>query len=184
MGRSGRGTATAERRTCEENDNDRPHTVHHVPMRAVVQRVGMASVSVGGREVGRCGPGLLLLVGIHRDDELADALSLADRALGMRIFSDPQGRMNLAIRDFPQPEGGFELEILAVSNFTVYGDAKGRRPSFALSAPYERARGLFDAFVAELRRLGASVQTGEFGADMRVSLVNDGPVTLVVDTRP
>ncbi len=111
-----------------------------------------------------------------------DARQLADRVLGMRIFNDPQGKMNLAIRDFPQPEGGFELEILAVSNFTVYGDAKSRRPGFTASAPFEPGRALFDRFVSELRGLGASVQTGEFGADMRVSLVNDGPVTLVVDT--
>lgn len=142
----------------------------------------MASVSVGGREVGRCGPGLLLLVGVHREDAEVDARQLADRVLGMRIFNDPQGKMNLAIRDFPQPEGGFELEILAVSNFTVYGDAKSRRPGFTASAPFEPGRALFDRFVSELRGLGASVQTGEFGADMRVSLVNDGPVTLVVDT--
>ncbi len=151
-------------------------------MRAIVQRVGMASVSVGGREVGRCGPGLLLLVGVHRDDTEADARKLADRILGTRIFNDPQGKMNLAIRDFPQPEGGYELEVLAVSNFTVYGDPKSRRPSFTLSAGYEQGRALFDRFVFELRSLGASVQTGEFGADMRVSLVNDGPVTLVVES--
>ena len=101
--------------------------------------------------------------------------------MGMRIFNDEAGKMNLAIRDFPDSKGGFELEILAVSNFTVYGDAKNRRPSFTLSAPYETARELFDRFVAELRLFGVAVQTGEFGADMRVSLVNDGPVTLVVD---
>ena len=141
----------------------------------------MASVSVGGREVGRCGPGLLLLVGIHRDDTPEAATKLADRVLGMRIFNDAAGKMNLAIRDFPDARGGFELEILAVSNFTVYGDAKNRRPGFGLSAPYATAQNLFDRFVAELRRLGLAVQTGEFGAEMRVSLVNDGPVTLVVD---
>ena len=141
----------------------------------------MASVRVGGREVGRCGPGLLLLVGVHRDDTEANATKLADRVLGLRIFNDPEGKMNLAIRDFPLPEGGFELEILAVSNFTVYGDAKGRRPSFTASAPFETGRDLFDRFMAELRIQGAAAQNGEFGADMRVSLVNDGPVTLVVD---
>ena len=144
----------------------------------------MASVSVGGREVGRCGPGLLLLVGIHCDDTEAEAKLLADRVLGLRIFKDPQGKMNLAIRDFPQLAGGFELEILAVSNFTVYGDAKSRRPSFTASAPFEAGRTLFDRFVREVRHLGGAIQTGEFGADMRVSLVNDGPVTLVVDVGP
>ncbi len=141
----------------------------------------MASVSVGGREIGRCGPGLLLLVGIHRDDTEAQAKLLADRVLGMRIFNDPEGKMNLSIRDFPQPEGGFELEILAVSNFTVYGDAKSRRPSFTASAGYEAGKALFDRFVREVQALGGTIQTGEFGADMRVSLVNDGPVTLTVD---
>ena len=141
----------------------------------------MASVSVEAREVGRCGPGLLLLVGVHRDDTDAEAARLADRVLGMRIFNDPAGKMNLAFRDFPDARGGFELEILAVSNFTVYGDASSRRPGFGASAAYEPARALFDRFVAALRERGAFVATGEFGADMRVSLVNDGPVTLVVD---
>lgn len=141
----------------------------------------MASVSVEGREIGRCGPGLLVLVGVHRDDTEVQAKLLADRLLGLRIFSDPQGKMNLAIRDFPLPQGGFDLEILAVSNFTVYGDAKSRRPSFTASAGFELGKSLFDAFVGEVRALGGAVQTGEFGADMRVSLVNDGPVTLVVD---
>ncbi|RYG25031.1 D-tyrosyl-tRNA(Tyr) deacylase [bacterium] len=153
-------------------------------MRAVVQRVGMASVSVGGLEVGRCGPGLLLLVGIHRDDTEAEAKLLADRVMGLRIFNDPQGKMNLSIRDFPQPEGGFELEVLAVSNFTVYGDAKSRRPSFIASAGFDAGRALFDRFVQEVRNLGGAIQTGEFGADMRVSLVNDGPVTLILDVGP
>ena len=148
-----------------------------------MQRVAMASVSVGGVEVGRCGPGLLLLVGVHRDDTEEDAAKLADRVLGMRIFNDPAGKMNLALRDFPDARGGFELELLAVSNFTVYGDSRGRRPSFTSSAPFEQGRALFERFLEEARRSGASVQSGEFGADMRVSLVNDGPVTLVVDTR-
>ena len=106
---------------------------------------------------------------------------MADRIVGMRIFNDAAGKMNLSIRDFPDGRGGFELEVLAVSNFTVYGDARNRRPGFSLSAPYEAARSLFDLFVGELRSLGVAVQTGEFGAEMRVSLVNDGPVTLVVD---
>lgn len=153
-------------------------------MRAIVQRVGMASVTVDGREVGRCGPGLLLLVGVHREDTEAEAAQLADKVLGLRIFNDPQGKMNLAIRDFPDAKIGFELEILAVSNFTVYGDAKSRRPGFTESAGFEKGKALFERFVGELRRLGASVQTGVFGADMRVSLVNDGPVTLVLDVVP
>lgn len=166
------------RRKSNGGVRERPHTLS---VRAVVQRVGMASVSVGGQELGRCGPGLLLLVGVHRDDTEATTAKLADRILGMRIFSDPQGKMNLSIRDFVRADGGFELEILAVSNFTVYGDAKSRRPGFTESAGYEKGQALFEAFVAQLRARGASVQTGRFGAEMRVSLVNDGPVTLVVD---
>ena len=143
--------------------------------------MAMASVTVGGREVGRCGPGLLLLVGVHRDDEKDNARKLAEKVMGLRIFNDEAGKMNLAIRDFPDGRGGYELEILAVSNFTVYGEAKGRRPAFTLSAPYGTARERFEEFASELRLLGVSTQTGEFGADMRVSLVNDGPVTLVLD---
>jgi D-tyrosyl-tRNA(Tyr) deacylase len=151
-------------------------------MRAIVQRVSMASVRVDGREVGRCGRGLLLLVGVHKEDTPAQAEKLADKVAGLRIFNDAEGKMNLAIRDYPLPNAGFELDVLAISNFTVYGDAaKNRRPSFIESAPFELGRTLFDAFVLALRKMDVSVQTGEFGAHMDVSLVNDGPVTLVLD---
>lgn len=145
----------------------------------------MASVRVGGQEVGRCGPGLLLLVGIHKGDTEETAKKLAQKVSTLRIFNDPEGKMNLSMFDFPMvgaPQPGFEHSVLAVSNFTVYGDAsKSRRPSFTESAGYEQGRALFDRFVFELRATSIEVQTGEFGADMQVSLVNDGPVTLVVD---
>ncbi len=148
-------------------------------MRAVVQRVAMANVLVDGREVGRCGPGLLLLVGVHCDDGEADAARLAAKVARLRVFPDAAGRMNESLLDAPG-----ERDTLAVSNFTVLGDAsRGHRPSFAASADYESARLLFDRFVSALRAEAVAVATGVFGADMRVSLVNDGPVTLVLDSR-
>ncbi len=157
-------------------------------MRVVVQRVAMAGVRVDGKEVGRCGPGLLLLVGIHTADDEAKVQKMAKKIVGLRIFNDAQGKMNLALTDFPfdGPAGPaaplFDKSILAVSNFTVYGDAsKSRRPSFTESASFDKGKELFDRFVVEVRTLGVEVQTGIFGAHMDVSLVNDGPVTLVVD---
>ncbi len=146
-------------------------------MRAIVQRVAWARVTVDARIVGKCGPGLLLLVGAHKDDADLNAEKLADRVVKMRIFNDAEGKMNLAL-----VPGGAEPQILAISNFTVYGDAgAGRRPSFIAAAPYEEGKLLFDHFVASLRALGLVVDTGEFGAHMHVELLNDGPVTLVVD---
>lgn len=145
-------------------------------MRAVVQRVSSAAVGVGDRVVCQIGVGLVLLVGVHRDDTEVDAKKLADRVAGMRVFNDEHGKINLAL----SAVGG---EVIAVSNFTVYGDASQRRPSFVTSAGFDRGMELFDRFVEELRALLVTVYTGEFGADMRVALCNDGPVTLVVDTR-
>ena len=120
--------------------------------------------------------GLTLLVGVHRDDTEEDARKLADRIAGMRVFNDDDGKINLALKAV----GG---EVMAVSNFTVYGDASQRRPSFTESAGYEEGKELFDKFVEELRGFGLTVHTGEFGAEMRVAICNEGPVTLVVDTR-
>ena len=152
-----------------------------IAMRAIVQRVSMASVRVDGLETGRCGPGLMLLVGVHRDDTSANATKLADKIANLRIFNDHEGKMNLSMLDFPAPHG-FEMSVLAVSNFTVYGDAsKSRRPSFGASAGFDHGLALFDEFVGKLRTTGLEVQTGVFGANMQVSLVNDGPVTVVVD---
>jgi len=146
-------------------------------MRAVIQRVLKASVEVNGKVIGQCGHGLLLLVGVHKDDTPAEAKRLADKIAGLRIFNDPEGKMNLSLQDFDP-----NLEILAVSNFTVYGDArKQRRPSFMESASFELGSDLFDRFIVETKALGIKVETGEFGADMQVSLVNDGPVTIVLD---
>lgn len=122
------------------------------------------------------GVGLVALVGVHRDDTIEDAKKLADRIHGMRVFNDADDKINLAL-------AAVDGEVLAVSNFTVYGDASQRRPSFTESAGYGKGQELFDAFVAELRELGVKVHTGEFGAEMRVAICNEGPVTLVVDTR-
>jgi D-tyrosyl-tRNA(Tyr) deacylase len=144
-------------------------------MRAVVQRVVSASVVVDGAMVGSCGRGLLLLVGVHREDSRLNAEKLAAKIAHLRIFNDEAGKMNLSLLEV----GG---SVLAVSNFTVYGDAsKSRRPSFTESAPFEVGRELFEEFVELLRGQGLGVETGVFGADMQVSLVNDGPVTVVVD---
>ncbi len=148
-------------------------------MRAVVQRVLSAQVSIDGEVVGRCGVGLLLLVAAHRRDTVAEAKKLADKAVGLRIFNDPDGKMNLSMKDIERSG------ILAVSNFTIYGDtAKNRRPSFMESAPYDEGKTLFEAFVEALRDVGATVETGVFGADMQVELVNDGPVTVILDAPP
>lgn len=145
-------------------------------MKAVVQRVSSASVEVDGRTVGACGVGLLLLVAAHRDDTEVNAAKMADKVQGLRIFNDETGKMNLALGDV----GG---TVLAVSNFTVYGEtSKNRRPSFIGSAPYEEGGKLFNVMIDELRKRGVTVETGIFGADMKVSLVNDGPVTVILET--
>jgi D-aminoacyl-tRNA deacylase len=139
-------------------------------MRAVVQRVASASVSVDGEAVARIGSGLLVLLGVHADDDEAAADKLADKLAALRVFEDDGGRMNLSVRDV----GG---AILCVSNFTVYGDAKrGNRPSFTAAARPERAQELYERVRERLRAEG-----GVFGAHMHVELVNDGPVTLVVE---
>lgn len=144
-------------------------------MRAIVQRVRQASVTVSGAVVGEIGEGLLLLVGVHRDDTEADAIKLADRVAGLRIFNDADGKMNLALdRD--------RQAVLAVSNFTVYGETtKNRRPSFTESAPYDVGRELFGRFVDALGDLGVQTSAGVYGTDMQVALVNDGPVTVILD---
>jgi D-tyrosyl-tRNA(Tyr) deacylase len=144
-------------------------------MRAVVQRVSRASVKVEGREVGVIGRGLLVLLGVARGDDGSKVAWMADKIAGLRIFPDEEGKMN---RDVTSAGG----EVLVVSQFTLYGDvSRGRRPSFVEAAPPEEAVSLYQAFVAALRERGLSVATGEFGATMQVELVNDGPVTLVID---
>jgi D-tyrosyl-tRNA(Tyr) deacylase len=144
-------------------------------MRVVVQRVTEAQVSVDGAVVGAIGPGLVALVGVTHDDDADRARRLAAKLWHLRILDDERGVMNRSVADV----GG---EVLVVSQFTLYGDtAKGRRPSWVAAAPPDQAEPLVDAVVAELRALGAQVATGRFRADMRVALVNDGPVTVIVD---
>ena len=146
-------------------------------MRAVVQRVSRARVLVAGNTVGAIGAGLLALVGVAGDDGPADVAYVAGKIRDLRVFDDEQGKMNRSVVDI----GG---SVLAVSQFTLYGDArKGRRPSFDRAAPAETGRVLFEAVVAELRTAGLAVETGTYRAHMRVELVNDGPVTILVDSR-
>lgn len=145
-------------------------------MRVVVQRVKTASVRVRGETVGSIGAGLLLLVGIGRDDKLEDLNYIVDKVLHMRIFEDVEGRMNRGILE----SGG---AVLSVSQFTLYGDVRhGRRPSFTRAAAPKDAQGWFDALNVALRKQGLMVETGIFGAMMDVDLVNDGPVTLLLDS--
>ncbi|RZV42484.1 MAG: D-tyrosyl-tRNA(Tyr) deacylase [Acidimicrobiia bacterium] len=146
-------------------------------MRAVVQRVTRAAVTVDGATVGEIEQGLMVLVGVGHDDGPADAEALAGKLAGLRVFADPEGRMNLAVDDV----GG---AVLVVSQFTLLGDVRrGKRPSFTDAAPPDHAEPLVDEVVACLQGAGIEVANGTFGARMEVSLVNDGPVTLVVETR-
>ena len=145
-------------------------------MRAVVQRVTRACVRVDGRETGTIGPGLCVLIGVGRTDTPDDAARLAEKVRTLRIFPDDEGAMNVSL---DERIGG----VLAVSQFTLHGDARrGRRPSFIAAAPGDAAEPLFDSFVAALRYAGIHVETGTFGAMMEVELVNDGPVTILLDT--
>jgi len=146
-------------------------------MRIVIQRVKQARVEVQGQVTGAIGPGLLVLLGIAKTDSESDADYLVDKVLGLRIFSDDAGKMNLSIRE----AGG---SLLLVSQFTLYGDCrKGRRPSFDLAASPQEAMRLYEYFLNEWRKTGVPVETGEFQALMQVHLVNDGPVTIVCDSR-
>src|SRR5215469_8388119 len=146
-------------------------------MRAVLQRVSHAKVSSGGGTLGEIGPGLVVLLGIGRDDSETDAEFICDRTIGMRIFADAEGRMNRALA---QVKG----ELLVVSQFTLHADtSSGRRPSFLGAAPPDLARPLYEHFVSLARLRGVRVETGEFGAMMEVDLVNDGPVTIILDSR-
>lgn len=145
-------------------------------MRAVVTRVSEARVEIDGRVVGAVGGGLLVLLGVATEDTIDDARYLAKKTYELRIFRDLAGAMNRSLAEV----GG---EILVVSQFTLFGDVrKGRRPSFIGAAPPEAGRELYERFVAELRALGAHVATGEFAATMSVRSVNDGPVTILVDS--
>ena len=145
-------------------------------MRACVQRVLEARVSVAGEVVGQIGRGMLLLLGVAGDDGEAEARWLADKVAGLRIFEDEAGKMNLSLAE---TKGA----MLVVSQFTLLGDCRrGRRPSFATAAPPELAERLYEEFVEAVRATGIEVATGRFRQYMQVSLVNDGPVTLIVDS--
>lgn len=146
-------------------------------MRALLQRVSRASVSVGGEVVSQIGAGMLVLVGVGREDSEGDARYLAEKIAGLRIFSDEAGKFNLSLFDI----GG---ELLVISQFTLFADTrKGRRPSFIAAAPPEQAEVLMDKFVDMLRAQGLRVSTGRFGEHMHVELLNDGPVTIWLDSK-
>ena len=145
-------------------------------MRAVVQRVSRAQVAVNGEIVGEIGLGLLVLLGVGRDDSEADATYLAEKIAGLRVFEDAEGKMNRSVQDV----GG---SVLAVSQFTLYGDVRrGKRPSFDAAAPPENARRLYEFFVEQIRTTGLRCETGRFQEMMQVELVNEGPVTILLDS--
>jgi D-tyrosyl-tRNA(Tyr) deacylase len=145
-------------------------------MRAVIQRVSSASVSVNGEKVGSIAAGFLVLLGIHKDDTEQDLHWLVDKTIHLRVFEDAEGKMNHSLLD----TGG---AMLVVSQFTLYGDCrKGRRPSWSQAAPPELARTLYEQFCRQVHAVGVTVATGRFQAMMEVSLVNDGPVTLLLDS--
>ena len=144
-------------------------------MRAVVTRVKEAAVDIAGDRVGAIGLGLLVLLGVGKGDGEAEAMKLAEKICRLRVFADAEGRMNLSLEQV----GG---ALLVVSQFTLYADLKSRRPGFSLAAPPEVAEALYEKFMASCRAKGFTVEHGEFGADMQVSSVNDGPVTICFDT--
>jgi D-tyrosyl-tRNA(Tyr) deacylase len=145
-------------------------------MRAVVQRVSRAQVAVNGEITGQIGLGLLVLLGVGRDDTEADAIYLSEKIAGLRVFEDAQGKMNRSVQEV----GG---SVLAVSQFTLYGDVRrGKRPSFDAAAPPEKARQLYEFFVEQIRAAGLRCETGHFQETMQVELVNEGPVTILLDS--
>ncbi|UCF88652.1 MAG: D-tyrosyl-tRNA(Tyr) deacylase [bacterium] len=146
-------------------------------MRALIQRVNWARVDVGGSTIGSTGKGILVLLGVALSDGEKDAKYLSSKTVSLRIFEDDEGKMNLSVRD----TGG---EIMVVSQFTLLADTrKGNRPGFGAAALPETAEPLYELFVRELRDLGLKVQTGAFGARMKVSLENDGPVTILLESK-
>jgi D-tyrosyl-tRNA(Tyr) deacylase len=145
-------------------------------MRAVVQRVSRAQVVIAGEVTGQIGPGLLILLGVGHDDTEADANYLAEKIAGLRVFEDDSGKMNRSVQDV----GG---SVLAVSQFTLYGDVRrGKRPSFDRASPPEKARQLYEFFVERIRSTGLRCETGRFQEMMKVELVNEGPVTILLDS--
>ena len=146
-------------------------------MRLLIQRVKQGAVAVEGKEIGRIGAGLCLFLGVAREDTEKDADYLAEKTAGLRIFEDEAGKFNRSLLDV-------RGEVLVVSEFTLYGDSsKGKRPSFSRAAAPETAQGLYEYFVKRLNTMGLSVATGKFQAKMDVSIVNDGPVTFLLESR-
>ena len=145
-------------------------------MIAVLQRVTTGKVKIGDRIVGDIDNGLVILLGVHRDDKDDDINFLVDKILGLRIFNDSNGKMNISLQDV-------KGSVLVISQFTLCGDCrKGRRPSFTKAANTDKGKLLYNGFIDAVRNRGINVKTGEFGAEMDVSLVNSGPVTFVLDT--
>ncbi len=144
-------------------------------MRAVVTRVKSASVEIDGAEYSRIGPGFLVLLGVHQEDTEAQALKIADKLCGLRVFEDENGKMNRS----PADAGA---ELLIISQFTLFADCKSRRPGFSKAARPETAIPLYEQVISQCRERGFQVKTGVFGADMQVASVNDGPVTILLDT--
>lgn len=145
-------------------------------MRAVIQRVSKASVKVDGETIGSIGAGLLIFLGVGETDTESDLKYIVDKSVGLRIFSDENDKMNLSVEDI----GG---EVLVISQFTLYGDCrKGKRPSFSKSMEPVTANKMYEQFIAELKSRGIKTEHGEFGADMKVELLNDGPVTILLDS--
>jgi D-tyrosyl-tRNA(Tyr) deacylase len=145
-------------------------------MIAVLQRVTTGRVKIGDRVAGDIGNGLVILLGVHRDDKEEDINFLTDKIIGLRIFNDNNGKMNISLQDV-------KGSVLVISQFTLCGDwRKGRRPSFTKAADTDKGKLLYNGFIDAVRNRGINVETGEFGADMDVSLVNNGPVTFVLDS--
>ena len=145
-------------------------------MRAVLTRVDSASVSIGGKVKSSIGKGFLILLGVHEDDSENEAVKIADKICGLRIFEDKAGKMNVN----PSDAGA---ELLIISQFTLFADCKSRRPGFSKAARPEKAIPLYELVIAECRERGFRVGTGEFGAEMKVESINDGPVTIILDTK-
>lgn len=151
--------------------------IYDAIVRAILQRVSRAEVRIGDRVVGSIARGMVVLLGVARDDTEADAAFIADRTLGLRVFADDAGKMNLAL-------GAVGGQLLVVSQFTLLADTEsGRRPSFVRAAPPLEAQRLYEHFVSLVRQRDVKVETGEFGARMEVDLVNEGPVTIILDSR-
>jgi D-aminoacyl-tRNA deacylase len=146
-------------------------------LKALLQRVSLASVAVSGEEVGKINSGLVVLVGVAIGDSLKDVQYLAEKTVGLRIFTDSEGKFNLSVQDI-------KGELLIISQFTLLADSrKGRRPSFTEAAPPDQAQALFNSYVQEVRKSGLKVETGRFQQHMLVQINNDGPVTILLDSR-